>query len=153
VLNRGIYIDYTTTSYRVGDRTFFRKNCRYLHLNGTDEVSVAGSTHNLPLKPSQIPAPRSKIQSKTYRLPPVLHSFDVLYAWGMRSRRCPYVIMNRGEPHAPFHRISRPSCLGSSLCLWHSKKGYKLGRPVPNPWSGFPHGLRSTARIKTEPSP
>ena len=49
VLNRGIYIGYTMTSYRVGDRTFSLKNCRYLHLNGTDEVSVAGSsTRNTP---------------------------------------------------------------------------------------------------------
>ena len=49
VLNRGIYIGRTMTSYRVGDRTFFLKNCRYLHLNGTDEVSVAGSfTRNSP---------------------------------------------------------------------------------------------------------
>jgi len=48
VLNRGIYIGYTMRSYRVGDRTFFLKNCRYLHLNGTDEVSVAGSTNNPP---------------------------------------------------------------------------------------------------------
>ncbi len=45
VLNRGIYIGYTMTSYRVGDRTFSLKNC----LNGTDEVSVAGSfTGNTP---------------------------------------------------------------------------------------------------------
>jgi hypothetical protein len=53
VLNRGVYIGYTMTSYRVGDRTFFLKNCRYLHLNGTDEVSVAGSfTRSTPLKPN-----------------------------------------------------------------------------------------------------
>jgi len=43
MLNRGIYIGHTMTAYRVGDRTFFLKHCRYLHLNGTDEVSVAGS--------------------------------------------------------------------------------------------------------------
>jgi hypothetical protein len=43
VLNRGIYIGYTLTSYRVGDSIFFLKKCRYLHLNGADEVSVAGS--------------------------------------------------------------------------------------------------------------
>jgi hypothetical protein len=49
VLNRGIYIGYTMTSYRVGDRTFSLKHCRYLHLNGTDEVSVPGSlTRNTP---------------------------------------------------------------------------------------------------------
>jgi hypothetical protein len=49
VLNRGIYIGYTMTSYRVGDRTFFIKNCRYLHLSGKDEVSVASSfTRNPP---------------------------------------------------------------------------------------------------------
>jgi hypothetical protein len=49
VLNRGIYIGYTMTSYRVGDRTFFLRKCRYLHLNGTDEVSVASSfTRNPP---------------------------------------------------------------------------------------------------------
>ena len=47
-LNRGIYIGYSMMSYKVGDRTFFRKNCRNLRLNGTDEVSLGGSTENLP---------------------------------------------------------------------------------------------------------
>jgi hypothetical protein len=48
VLNRGIYIGYTLTSYRVGDRTFFLRKCRYLRLNGTDEVSVASSLTSSP---------------------------------------------------------------------------------------------------------
>jgi hypothetical protein len=48
VLNRGIYIGYTLTSYRVGNRAYFLKKCRYLHLKGIDEVSVASSTHNPP---------------------------------------------------------------------------------------------------------
>jgi hypothetical protein len=46
VLNRGIYIGYTLTSYRAGERAYFLKKCRYLNLNGTDEVPVGGSTHN-----------------------------------------------------------------------------------------------------------
>jgi hypothetical protein len=57
VLNRGIYIGYTMMSYRVGDRTFSLKHCRYLHLNGTDEVSVARNnsteTECPPLKNSK----------------------------------------------------------------------------------------------------
>jgi hypothetical protein len=66
VLNRGIYIGYTMTSYRVGDRTFSLKNCRYLHLNGTDEVSVAGSfTCNTP---AETECPPLKNSSETYRL-------------------------------------------------------------------------------------
>ncbi len=61
VLNRGIYIGYTITSYRVGDRTFFLKNCRYLHLNGTDEVSVAGSfIGNTPVETECPPLKNSK---------------------------------------------------------------------------------------------
>jgi hypothetical protein len=61
VLNRGTYIGYTMTSYRVGDRTFSLKNCRYLHLNGTDEVSVAGSfTGNTPAETECPPLKNSK---------------------------------------------------------------------------------------------
>ena len=61
VLNRGIYIGYTMTSYRVGDRTFSLKNCRYLHLNGTDEVSVADSfTGNTPAETECPPLKNSK---------------------------------------------------------------------------------------------
>jgi hypothetical protein len=55
VLNRGIYIGDTITSYRVGDRTFFLKHCRYLHLNGTDEVSVAGSFPRNPPAETECP--------------------------------------------------------------------------------------------------
>ena len=49
VLSRGIYIGHSLTSYRVGDRTFFLKKCRYLHLNGTDEISFTGSSPRNPL--------------------------------------------------------------------------------------------------------
>jgi hypothetical protein len=59
VLNRGIYIGgYTINSYRVGDHTFLLKKCCYLHLNGTDEVSVAGSTHNPPAETDSDFCPR-----------------------------------------------------------------------------------------------
>jgi hypothetical protein len=55
VLKRGIYIGYTMTSYRVG------KHCRYLHLDGTDEVSVAGSfTRNTPTETECPPLKNSK---------------------------------------------------------------------------------------------
>jgi hypothetical protein len=64
VLNRGVYTGYTMTSYRVGDRTFFLKNCRYLHLNDADEVSVAGSfTRSTP---AETECRCSKIQSEIY---------------------------------------------------------------------------------------
>jgi len=60
VLNRGIYIGNTMTSYRIGDRTYFLKHCRYLHLKGADEVSVANSlTRNTP---AETECPRSKIR-------------------------------------------------------------------------------------------
>ncbi len=55
VLNRGIYIGYTMTSYRVGDRTFSLKHCRYLHLNGTDEI-----TRNTPAETECPPLKNSK---------------------------------------------------------------------------------------------
>jgi hypothetical protein len=53
------YLHRTITSYRVGDRTFSLKHCRYLHLNGADEVSIAGSFTCCP---------PLKNQSETYRL-------------------------------------------------------------------------------------
>ena len=70
VLNRGIYIGYTMTSYRVGDRTFSLKNCRYLHLNGTDEVSVAGSfTGNTPAETECPPAQKFKVRHTGFLRP------------------------------------------------------------------------------------
>ena len=113
VLNRGIYIGYTMTSYRVGDRTFFLKNCRYLHLSGHMKYPLQARPIIPPLKPTQISAPAQKFKVRQFSGA----SGGLRISRSDRSNKPPFFVRHVDCPVAPiFVRWGITQVTGNVIC-------------------------------------